>query len=152
MTQQQLDNIESLCLYDALLLAFKAGKEYGVSPYIDAIQIHEDEDSVCATLERCCVNKENRMSFTDQKQFIATEDHVHARWSGGKDGKNFRCGLCGHKFTVGDRVRWVYMNSNPESHFGNFLTCEQCDGPDIVERRIKWEKEAKTRFWQLFKD
>jgi len=89
--------------------------------------------------------------FTDQKPFKVTEDDVHAEWSGGKDGKYFRCGLCGYKFKEGDVCRWVYMNSTPESHYGNFFTCEACDGPDIRERRVAWENEACTRFWQLMR-
>lgn len=92
------------------------------------------------------------MSFTDQKPFIVTEDQVHQNWSGGKDGKHFRCGMCGHKFQAGDTCRWVYMNSTPDSHFGNFLVCAECDGPGIQARRIMWEREAGTRFWQLTRD
>lgn len=84
--------------------------------------------------------------------FTATEQHVTAPWSGGENGKYFRCGLCGHRFQVGDVVRWVYMNSTSGSLFGNFLTCQACDGPDIVERRLAWQEEAKNRFWQLFRD
>lgn len=84
--------------------------------------------------------------------FTATEEDLAAPWSGGKNGEYFRCGLCGYKFQIGDTVRWVYMNSTPGSLFGNFLTCQACDGPDIVERRLAWQEEARNRFWQLFRD
>ena len=89
------------------------------------------------------------MSFTNRKPFTVTDKMCHQSWSGGKNGIYFRCGLCGHKFKAGDICRWVYMNSTPESHFGNFLVCENCDGPDVKDRRIAWEQEARTRFWQL---
>jgi hypothetical protein len=89
------------------------------------------------------------MNFTDQKPFTVTEEQCQHNWSGGRNGTHFRCGLCGYKFRPGDICRWVYMNSTRESHFGNFLTCESCDGPDVRDRRIAWEHEAHTRFWQL---
>jgi hypothetical protein len=92
------------------------------------------------------------MSFTDQQPFKVTKEYCRQNWSGGKDGKYFRCGMCGHRFKPGDQCRWVYMNSTPDSCFGNFLTCEACDGPDIIERRIAWQNEAFTRFWQLMRN
>ncbi len=45
------------------------------------------------------------MSFTDQKQFVVTEEDCHRPWSGGKDGKHFKCYICGHKFVAGDKAR-----------------------------------------------
>jgi hypothetical protein len=92
------------------------------------------------------------MSFTNQQPFLVTETQCTEPWSGGKAGRFFRCGLCGHTFAPGDLCRWVYMNSTPESRFGNFLTCASCDGPDVRDRRLAWEHEARTRFWQLLKE
>jgi hypothetical protein len=91
------------------------------------------------------------MSFTDQKPFVVAEAMCGQSWAGGKGGKYFRCGMCGHRFEAGDACRWVYMNSTTESRFGNFLVCEACDGPDVVDRRLAWEQEARTRFWQLLR-
>jgi len=85
------------------------------------------------------------MSFTDQKQRIATEEECKANWGGEKNGKRFRCYLCGHKFVVGDKWRWVY-NNNPGG-FGNFCVCDKCDGEDVVERWAEANKEARQRFW-----
>lgn len=65
-------------------------------------------------------------NFTDGKPWIATEADCKARWSGGKDGKYFRCHLCGYKFKVGDRIRWQYTNNIPHAG-GNPLVCEKCD-------------------------
>jgi hypothetical protein len=93
----------------------------------------------------CC------MSITDQKQRVASREDCRLNWSGGENGKYFRCGMCGHKFREGDIFRWVYMNSTPNSKRGNFLTCSACDGDDIRDRRLKWEREAETRFWQLMR-
>ena len=61
---------------------------------------------------------ERRLNFTDQLPRIATLADVAAPWNG--DPKHFRCCLCGHKFQVGDRWRWVFTNNVPG--------CEGCDG------------------------
>jgi hypothetical protein len=73
-----------------------------------------------------------RESFQHQKRFVATEKDCSTKW--GLDGKGFKCGMCGHRFVVGDGVRWVYANGNTPS-FCNFFTCDDCDGPDVLERR-----------------
>jgi len=88
------------------------------------------------------------MSFTDQKPFIATEQQVAANWGGGKDGQYFRCGLCGHRFEVGDVVRWQYTNDVPGA-YGNPLVCQKCDGSrdEVVARWAKMHKEADGRMW-----
>ena len=89
------------------------------------------------------------MSFTDQKPRIATKEDIHARWSGGKDGKYFRCYLCGCKFVEGDYWRWVYGGS---MHFGNFIVCEKCDGEDVLSKWEKHNKELQQKFWWAIKD
>jgi hypothetical protein len=86
------------------------------------------------------------MSFTYGKPWIATEKDTQTRWSCAKPGENFRCGMCGHKFVVGDRVRWQYTNDIPNAG-GNPMICEACDGPDIVERWI-----AKCAEWSAIID
>ena len=88
------------------------------------------------------------MSFTDQKPRIATERDVHGNWSCGKDGKYFRCYLCGHKFVEGNYWRFVF---DVDTHFGNFMVCKKCDGKDV---RDKWKKnceELKQKFWWAIK-
>lgn len=79
------------------------------------------------------------MSFTDQKPFVATEAHVKARW-----GSGFTCKLCGHKFVVGDTVRWVYANGTKDQQTGNFMVCARCDGEDVLQR-------AKTSYIEAVK-
>lgn len=86
------------------------------------------------------------MSFTDGKQRIATEKDLNTLWGGRVNG--FRCMMCGYKFKVGDKWRWVYTNDMYGSS-GNPIVCERCDGTDKEVRRRwqrKWE-EARTRFW-----
>lgn len=94
------------------------------------------------------------MSFTDGKPKYATEEDLKAKWSGRKDNSHFRCYLCGHKFILGDY--WRFVNSKSSTFIdifgktwgvGNALTCEKCDGPDILERWVKMHEEAYNRFW-----
>ena len=89
------------------------------------------------------------MSFTDQKQRIATDKDCAARWDGLPNGKAFRCKLCGHKFVPGDKWRWVYGRGKTL----NFMICEKCDvgsNEEIIERMIAMIKESKVRFWWLY--
>lgn len=81
-------------------------------------------------------------SFTDQKQRIATEEDLVARWSFGKPGEKFRCYLCGHKFKIGDKWRWVYSASKG---LCNFITCEKCDGIDVLDRWVELNKMIKEK-------
>lgn len=79
--------------------------------------------------------------------WIADEADCQTSWSGGKNGKYFRCYLCGHKFIPGDRVRVVYSNNTP-AH-GNPKVCENCDAGD-EEVLAEWQRmhnEAKTKYW-----
>lgn len=85
------------------------------------------------------------MSFTDQKPRKVTEGHLNARWGGYGDGRKFRCYLCGHRFELGDIWRWVSSNK-----YSNFLTCEKCDCPDVLDKWHERIEEAKTKFWWLW--
>ncbi len=85
------------------------------------------------------------MSFTDQKPRVTTQKHLDARWGGYSDGRKFRCYLCGHRFQLGDVWRWVYSQK-----YMNFMTCEKCDGPDVMERWHKRWQESKTKYWWLW--
>jgi len=88
-------------------------------------------------------------SFTDEKPRVATEKEVKAPWGGGANGKWFRCYLCGYKFKVGDMWRWVFGKGKCV----NFITCEACDGDDVMERWIALGKEYHSdKFWWFKKD
>ena len=87
------------------------------------------------------------MSFIDQKFRKATKEHIIAPWGGIRNGKRFRCYLCGHKFQVGDKWRWVIAKK-----YGNLMICEDCDGSDVLERWYKANEELRTRFWWFYEN
>lgn len=89
------------------------------------------------------------MSFTDQKPWIATKEDCRGYWGCGKNGKRFRCYLCGIKFKPGDVVRWVCCTYQALT---NLLTCQACDGPDIRERWKALNEELEHKFWWAFDD
>jgi len=82
------------------------------------------------------------MMWTNRKPWIATEDDCKRPWNGGKNGKYFRCALCGHKFKPGDTVRWEMTN------MGNPFICKACDGTreEIIEKMIACREQAK-KLW-----
>lgn len=82
----------------------------------------------------------------DGRPWQVTEEDLRKPWYGGKNGKFFRCCMCGHKFELGDVARWQYTNSTPGAS-GNPLVCAKCDGPDVVQRWASMRKEAYERFW-----
>lgn len=91
------------------------------------------------------------MSFIDQKPQVATARHCQAPWGGVKNGQRFKCYLCGYKFKVGDVWRWIYAGG---AGLINFITCEKCDGPDVLERWVAMNreyKELRKKFWALEK-
>lgn len=83
-------------------------------------------------------------TWTSQEPQIATEDHLKLRWSGGRPGERFRCYLCGHKFKVGDRWRFVFGGKVCSR---NLMVCKACDGDDVRERFAAGQEELRTRFW-----
>jgi hypothetical protein len=95
------------------------------------------------------------MSFTNGKRWIATLSDVTTPW--GLDGKGFRCGLCGRHFKEGDGVRWQYgqgrtFEADDGKTYGvcNFKVCDNCDGPDVLDRWIALHKEFYApKFWAL---
>lgn len=89
------------------------------------------------------------MSFTDQKPRTATEEDLKAPWSGGTQGRYFRCKLCGHHFQLGDYWRWISMS---KVHCINIIVCKACDTPDVKEKWLKaheeWNKmREEGPFW-----
>lgn len=77
-------------------------------------------------------------NFTTCEPWVATEDDVKASWAGRRDGSRFSCGLCGHRFAVGETVRFQWMKSHP-----NFLVCAPCDGPDVQERFATFREQTR---------
>jgi hypothetical protein len=92
-------------------------------------------------------------SFTDGKQRVATKEETEANWSGGENGIYFRCHLCGHKFKIGDKWRFV---SGVEVGLYNFLVCEACDGEDVRQRWVKmtnkFEAMKSGKYWWFLKE
>lgn len=82
--------------------------------------------------------------FTDGKLRKATKSEVNAPWCGCKhrDGRSFRCYVCGVPIFENDLWRWVYNQPGK-----NFLTCVRCDGPDVVERFNKLDEKRKFETW-----
>lgn len=93
------------------------------------------------------------MSFTDGKPWIATEKDCNGPWRSGKNGKHFRCSLCGYKFKPGDRVRWQYTNDITGA-VGNPLVCEKCDTtPEaVIEEWKRMIKEYDEKYWDFHKE
>lgn len=95
------------------------------------------------------------MSFTDQKPFIVTKKIINQPWGGRSNGKHFKCHMCGHKFKIGDIVRWVFTN-DIEGAGGNPLVCKNCDGTN-EQVREKWKfmnmefNLMKSKWWWFFK-
>lgn len=88
------------------------------------------------------------MGITDQKPRIATEADIRSPWNGGKDGKYFRCYLCGHKFQVGDQYRFILSKA-----YTNFLVCAGCDCEDVERKwialHLEWYKLKEGKFWHF---
>ncbi len=91
---------------------------------------------------RLAPKKEAEANFTDQKRHVATQEDCKLPWGGRRGGENFRCYLCGHRFKPGNGYRWQYV---PNAR--NALICDDCDGPDVVERWKAQLIEAETRFF-----
>lgn len=89
------------------------------------------------------------MSLLTGKPTVATAEHLKLKWSGSTD--NFRCGLCGYRFKVGNVWRFVFANFEASpSKAGNFLVCVSCDGSDVLERAAAQEAEYHhERFWRF---
>ncbi len=88
------------------------------------------------------------MPFVDQKSFKVTKEHLKMSWSGGKNGKFFRCYICGYKFMLNDYCRFVMAG---QRGYINFLVCEKCDCVDILDKWIKINEEVKQKYWWILK-
>lgn len=86
------------------------------------------------------------MSFTDQKPRTVTAKEYPGHWGGYRDGRRFRCYMCGHHFKIGDTFRWVMGTKRCVT---NLMVCGKCDCPDILDKWIERLKEAEEKFWWL---
>jgi len=87
--------------------------------------------------------------FTEDLK-TADEKTCNAPWSGGKNGKYFRCHFCGHKLVPGDQYRVLYTNDMPKAS-GNPIVCGECNDT-TANLRAKWaeiNREVRERFWWL---
>lgn len=83
--------------------------------------------------------------FTDQKRRVATAADLVAPWGGYRDGRRFRCYLCGHHFKEGDGYRWIYVC---RAGCTNLIVCDACDGDDVVDRWVDRNAEFNSaKFW-----
>lgn len=73
---------------------------------------------------------------------VVTPEQRKLPWSGGKDGKWFRCYFCGHKFIAGDEFRAIFTNDGgteaPVRELPNEI--------EIVRRVLAWHQQAYARF------
>ena len=100
------------------------------------------------------LEKEKKMSkrdFTNQKPFVVSKEDLKRPWGGRRDGRYFRCGLCGHFFREGDITRWIYLNGSTGFKYGNKFVCENCDCKDVVKKFLdlqeEWERMRNEKFW-----
>lgn len=90
-------------------------------------------------------------TWTNGKPFVATAEDCAFKWACRKPGEAFRCFSCGHKFVVGDTVRWQFTNDTPGAG-GNPFVCRACDdGRDEIIKEIKKRRaELKKAHWWWF--
>lgn len=90
------------------------------------------------------------------KDFVAcTSEDTTRPWSGGANGKWFRCYFCGHKFAAGDLFRAIFTNDG-SSVGGNPFTCKTCFDEHGGESGLKKEwrrlnELVKVKFWWMQK-
>lgn len=92
--------------------------------------------------------------WADGRPYVVTEADMSKPWSGFRDGRCFRCHMCGEFFKPGDTIRFVWCNGIKEArdagvHCGNVHICAACDGPDIYTRLAEHESFGKKRYWSL---
>lgn len=100
------------------------------------------------------VQTSGRSDWTNGKPFVVTEEMMSAPWSGFRDGRAFRCHMCGAFFKPGDTARFIWCNGIKEAieagvHCGNVTVCAACDGPDIYPRLAEHGRIGRDRYWHL---
>jgi hypothetical protein len=71
-------------------------------------------------------------AWTSQRRFYVTPEMLAVKW--GTNGGHPDCGLCGHVFIDGDVARGQVIPSGAP----NIFVCHSCDGPDVVERFVRY--------------
>lgn len=96
----------------------------------------------------------SNMLLDMRKGFVVTAEQAKLHWGGRKDGSNFACRLCGHRLKEGDKARWIYANSTPGMHTGNFFVCGDCDGSDedvLARAKASFEQAVKlAKQWNIY--
>lgn len=95
-----------------------------------------------------------RSDWTNGKPFTVTDEMMSQPWSGYRDGRMFRCHMCGEFFRPGMVARFVWCNGIKAAqdagvHCGNVMVCAACDGPDIFARLAEHGRIGKERYWSL---
>ena len=97
------------------------------------------------------------MNLLDGKTHVVIEDHCKLPWAGGKNGKYFRCGFCGHKFIPGNKIRWIFSN-HVKGASGNPFTCDKCDCGDDSKMILKYkslkesfDKDVIGKYWSFMR-
>ena len=91
--------------------------------------------------------------WTDRTPFVVTAPMLRLPWDGHRDGRSFRCALCGHRFAAGDAARWIFTNDGTKrAPSGNPFVCGNCDGTDDEVRAklcalVEEAKAVLPRFW-----
>lgn len=95
-----------------------------------------------------------RSDWMNGKPFTVTDEMMSSPWNGYRDGRTFRCYMCGEFFKPGCVARFVWCNGIKEArdagvHCGNVMVCDACDGPDIYARLAEHEQFGQKRYWSL---
>lgn len=82
---------------------------------------------------------------------FVTEEILKLPWKGHRDGRWFRCHLCGTRFVIGDGFRAIFsnfpgspFNGNPLIHNPPCVSEEMSDKEILVELA---ERDALTPWW-----
>lgn len=89
-------------------------------------------------------------NFIKEEPFIVTKKDETLNWSGCRDGKYFRCHLCGDYLKEGMVARFVFLNKKDKhiKGLGNVFVCGSCDGTDVWDR-LKAHAEGAKAYWWL---
>lgn len=95
-----------------------------------------------------------RKDWMDGSPYLVTEADMSKPWSGFRDGRCFRCHMCGVFFKPGDTIRLIWCNGVKEArdagvNCGNVHVCAACDGVDIYTRLAEHERIGNERYWHL---
>lgn len=93
------------------------------------------------------------VSWHNRQPFTVTAEMIGRPWCGYRDGRAFRCALCGRRFVAGDAARWIFTNDG-KGQSGNPFVCSKCDGTDEdVRARLQQlidDANADRMWWPIF--